>query len=312
MKAIVEKASRPSWAAHDEAPRTTLVIPCYNEEARLRPDAFAAFFQTCPAHLTFVDDGSKDRTVEVLQTICARFPQCASLIQLPQNAGKAEAVRQGVLAALDAGASFVGFWDADLATPLDSFHLFLAEFDNRPDLEMVMGARVSMLGRAIERRPVRHYAGRCFATIVSMILELPVYDTQCGAKLFRNTPTVRSAFDTPFLSHWIFDVEVLARLTLQLLRTGGPSPDLCIRELPLPAWKDVEGSKIGPRDAGRVAADLWRIRRWLERAKAAVRAHSRADQLRRTIDSRAPAFEQVGMNTAPRPGTTDSLPHRSS
>jgi dolichyl-phosphate beta-glucosyltransferase len=253
-------------------PRATLVIPCYNEEKRLRPDAFACFFHGRPGvNVLFVDDGSRDGTGDVLRGICAKFPDRASLLPLIRNVGKAEAVRQGLLRAFCTTTSFVGFWDADLATPLESVDLFLAEFDHRPHLEIVMGARVLMLGRAIERRPLRHYAGRGFATIVSVMLRLPVYDTQCGAKLFRATTSLQRIFASPFLSRWVFDVEILARLTIDRLQTGGPGPNACVSELPLPVWKDVRGSKIRPSDVFRVARDLWGIHRWLRRARATVR-----------------------------------------
>jgi dolichyl-phosphate beta-glucosyltransferase len=259
-----------SGAARAMAAQVALVVPCYNDEVRLRPEVFGSFFRECPARLMFVDDGSVDGTGEVLRSICQQFPRQASLLRLPQNVGKAEAVRTGVVEALDSGASFVGFWDADLATPLDSLMLFLAEFQHRPYLEMVFGSRVLMLGHTIERHSLRHYTGRGIATLVSAILKLPVYDTQCGAKLFRATTTLRSIFATPFLSRWVFDVEILARLIVEQLRTGGPPPEVCVKELPLPTWRDVKGSKIRPRDAASALTDLWRIHRWLRRARAAA------------------------------------------
>ena len=245
-----------------------LVVPCYNEETRLLPAVFMEFLgNSTVADMLFVDDGSRDRTADVLRGICAAFPRKASLLQLPRNAGKAEAVRQGVLAALESDSPFVGFWDADLATPLESVALFLEEFDKHPHLEMVIGARVRLLGRTIDRRAVRHYAGRVFATAVSLMLRLPVYDTQCGAKLFRATPALRKIFGEPFLSRWIFDVEILARLSIERQRTGGTPPEACVAELPLPVWRDVKGSKIQPGDLLRVARDLWLIHRWLRHAR---------------------------------------------
>jgi glycosyltransferase involved in cell wall biosynthesis len=237
-----------------------LVVPCYNEEQRLPVDAFARFLAgEGNTELLFVDDGSRDRTAAVIESLCARFPARASLLRLPSNRGKGEAVRHGILAALERAPDFVGFWDADLATPLDELPAFLDEFARRPELEMVLGSRVLMLGRHIERHAFRHYVGRVFATIVSWILRLPTYDTQCGAKLFRTTPTLSRILAEPFASRWVFDVEILARLSLERAKSGGARVSRCVSELPLHAWRDVPGSKIGPSDLFSVARDLWRI-----------------------------------------------------
>jgi dolichyl-phosphate beta-glucosyltransferase len=139
---------------------------------------------------------------------------------------------------------YVGFWDADLATPLDALPLCEEVLRDRPVVEIVLGARVTLLGRDIRRRPLRHYLGRTFAMAVVLTLGLKVYDSQCGAKLCRASNTVRVLFDTPFLSRWIFDVEILARFK-RLRQTGVPTTvEQSIYELALPVWHDVPGSKL--------------------------------------------------------------------
>jgi len=131
--------------------------------------------------------------------------------------------------------------------------------DERPEREMVFGARIKLLGRRVERKVARHYFGRVFATVVSLMLRLPIYDTQCGAKLFRVTPDLKTLFDTPFLSRWVFDVEIIARLTAAHGWDGPRSAENVIYEYPLTQWVDVHGSKLRAIDFVKAIYDLSRI-----------------------------------------------------
>jgi hypothetical protein len=167
------------------------------------------------------------------------------------------AVRSGVAAALAGACDFVGYWDSDLSTPLDAVRAFIAVADANPRLEVVIGSRVKLLGRRIQRHAWRHYIGRVFATGASLALGLPVYDTQCGAKLFRAGDLARRVFEAPFRSAWVFDVEILARY---IAAVGREEAEARIYELPLEAWSDVPGSKVKAWHAGRAAWDLLLIR----------------------------------------------------
>lgn len=237
----------------------TIVVPCYNEAARLQTADFRRYLDTSPGiSMLFVNDGSKDRTLDVLRELERDAPRVRVLDKRP-NGGKAEAVRDGMLLALnDPNVQFVGFWDADLATPLDAIGDLLDVLANDPDLEMIFGSRVKLLGRDVQRRMVRHYLGRVFATITSVVLQLPVYDTQCGAKIFRATPDLRRVLQDPFRSRWIFDVELIARF-LQLYSAAGTSVEGRIYEFPLHCWRDVPGSKLRAGDFARAILDLWDI-----------------------------------------------------
>jgi len=228
--------------------RVTVVIPCYNEEKRLDVAAFRDFRG---ASFLFVNDGSTDGTLQLLRS--SGF----DVLNLERNSGKAEAVRRGIVQAMES-ADVVGFWDADLATPLDEITGFIDILTQRPATEMVLGARVRLLGRDIQRHASRHYFGRVGATLISQTLGLAVYDTQCGAKLFRVNDTMRQIFATPFLSRWIFDVEIIARF-LQL--RGRADVVRGIYELPIKTWHDVAGSKVKGRDFIRALRDLSKIRR---------------------------------------------------
>lgn len=235
----------------------TIVIPCFNEAERFDAEAFGAF-NAMPVRFLLVDDGSTDATGEVLARLAATDPDRFDVITLEQNQGKAEAVRRGMLAALADGSDYVGFFDADLSTGLDEIPRLVEVLERRPGLSAVFGARVRMLGRSIERSLIRHWSGRVFATFAALMLRLPAYDTQCGAKVFRATPEVTEAFTEPFLSRWVFDVELLARL---IGSTPGRNPEDVVVEQPLVAWRDVRGSKVKFRHGVRSLFELVRIRR---------------------------------------------------
>lgn len=291
-----------------------IVVPCYNEAARLRVADFVAFARDpeTRARLLFVNDGSSDGTLEVLHKARRACPERIDVLSLPSNVGKAEAVRLGMRRACgeDAAAgtsgrsnqnqpppSFVGFWDADLATPLDHVRLFRGVFSDRPETDMVFGARVGLLGRDIRRSKRRHYVGRVFATLASLALSMPVYDTQCGAKLFRVDGDLRAALSDPFDTRWVFDCELIGRYA-SLRRARGAGDDAnggasaarknaptrktkttnrasvlggvakkpfgrfadSIYEYPLHRWEDVAGSKVRPSDVVKMAWGLARLR----------------------------------------------------
>jgi glycosyltransferase involved in cell wall biosynthesis len=241
------------------------VIPCYDEAARLPAARYKDFLREHPEiSFVFVDDGSRDATLALLRSIERVAPERVSLLALAENVGKAEAVRRGILRALGDEVEYVGFWDADLAAPLAAIPEFLDLLAARRELEVAIGARVVLLGRRIERRALRHYLGRVAATLISLALGLRVYDTQCGAKLFRAGPTARELFAEPFVARWAFDVEILARLVRARRGRDLPPPEAVVCEVPLAQWTDVAGSKIRPRDYLRAGLDLLRIwRRYL-------------------------------------------------
>lgn len=236
--------------------KVCIVIPCFNEEHRLQRAAFLSFLDAHPwATLCFVDDGSTDRTAAVVEEMRRERAGRILLHVLSRNAGKAEAVRQGVLFAVSAGDwPFIGYFDADLSTPLAEVDRLLAVLEANPALWLALGARVKRLGSVIERRAVRHVLGRVFATFASIILRLPVYDSQCGAKLFRRE-LVERCFATPFMTRWLFDLEILARLR------NAPGVDVTrvAYEVPLGQWVEVGGSKLRLGEMVGVPLELWRL-----------------------------------------------------
>ena len=233
----------------------TFVVPCYNEETRLDLARFSELARG--AHLIFVDDGSTDGTRAVLDVFAKDHRDAVEVMSLEKNCGKAEAVRRGMLFAAERGDRIVGFADADLATPPREI-LRVGRTIDEKKVQAVLGARVALIGKHIERNPARHYIGRVFATIATKIIRAPFYDTQCGAKAFLNTPSLRAALAEPFLTRWIFDLEIIGRLLIG--SDSAPAvPISAFFELPLEEWVDVRGSKIGLDMAARVWVDLGRI-----------------------------------------------------
>jgi dolichyl-phosphate beta-glucosyltransferase len=232
-----------------------VVIPCYNEAERLDPELVLALLDDPEAQVVLVDDGSRDSTAELLERICRRAPQGrARSLLLEQNRGKAEAVRAGLLAALELGDEVVGYADADFATPPEELLHLRDELEASGAL-VALGARIARLGVDIERKTSRHYLGRVFATGASLVLGLAVYDTQCGAKLFRDTPALRHALSRPFSSRWSFDVELLGRLGAGGAGVAPIVPEQMI-EVPLRTWIDVGGSKLSLTGSLRAGLDL--------------------------------------------------------
>ena len=131
-----------------------------------------------------------------------------SVLHLSSNHGKAGAVRAGILQ--EPVSDLVGFWDADLATPLREVDRLREVLLHSPDLECVAGIRVMRLGARIERSLSRHVFSRLCVTVASVLLRLHAYDTQCGAKLFRRN-VVQSLFADDFVSPWFFDLELYVR-----------------------------------------------------------------------------------------------------
>ncbi|QDT29035.1 Poly-beta-1,6-N-acetyl-D-glucosamine synthase [Gimesia panareensis] len=264
-----------------------IVIPCYNEEKRLEVLQFRKYVLQNPQHsFLFVNDGSSDRTALILDDLKDSNPDRFDVLHLTHNQGKAEAVRQGMQQALHAGVDFAGFWDADLATPLEMIPQFAAQLEQMPERSMVLGARVKLLGRQIERQQLRHYLGRIFATAASIVLQLPIYDTQCGAKLFRVNRENQCLFSTRFLTNWIFDVELLARARQLERFFDCPRLEDTVYELPLTCWKDVAGSKVKPHDFVKAFFELcsiyWRyLRPSLKLPYTQLPEHASAEETRK-------------------------------
>ena len=244
----------------DNMQKTAVIIPCYNEALRLKESEFIEFIQkNKEVYFIFVNDGSRDNTLSIIHNICNINTKRMLAINLEKNNGKAEAVRQGFLKAMEMRFDNIGYWDADLSTPLYFINKF-CKLMKTGRISLVMGARVKLLGRRIRRKAYRHYMGRIFATFVSLIIGIPVYDTQCGAKIFKNNPDLQKVFSIPFTVKWIFDIEILIRLIIikSTYHSSHSLETLCL-EYPLEEWSHIHGSKLKPVDFIISLIELFRI-----------------------------------------------------
>jgi dolichyl-phosphate beta-glucosyltransferase len=260
--------------------RVCLVVPCYNEAQRLEDASWHTLVRCGQVRLIFVDDGSSDHTPLRLANLVRALPRGrARALVLPRHVGRGEAVRQGLIEALSMGYRWVGYTDADTATPVSEIlRLVRCVLPDAPDV--VLGARVRRLGARVHRTPWRLLLGRLFAWGASWSLACDVYDTQCPAKFFRPSEALRHALGEPFTAPWVFDTELLARLLYPAApnKVGLALDDFL--EVPLQAWRDVEGSKLTWMDGARAGADLMRIA-WGLRRRASATLRPRHDIFRR-------------------------------
>jgi len=243
-------------------PIIEIVVPCYNEAERLDGDRFLAWLSAHPHYrLCFVNDGSTDATLSCLKALAEVNPARVRVHDLGSNSGKGEAVRHGLLAVLGANkATYMGYFDADQSTPLTELPRLVQVLETRPQCLMALGSRVLLMGYDIQRKAWRHYLGRLYATLSSHVLDLPIYDTQCGAKVMRVCPEWRRLLGSPFLTRWVFDVELISRM-VRFEREMRPhiDPRKLLVEVPVCRWVDVRGSKVTAFDGVVALADLSRL-----------------------------------------------------
>lgn len=219
-----------------------LIVPCFNEEKRLQLQEFISFDQ---ADFLFADDGSTDKTFELIQS--AQDNKHIFSFQSKKNLGKSHIIQAAFKDfKLKSNYDLIGYWDADLAAPLEEITTLLnCLLDN----DVVYGSRKPTLSSTIKRRRIRHYPGRVFAFIIRRLFKIKFYDTQCGAKIFKKE-AFETAFEKPLLTNWIFDVEILLRLK-----------DKKIIECPLGQWIHVSGNKVNIiKDLPGVIKDLIRLK----------------------------------------------------
>ncbi|MEK6153191.1 glycosyltransferase [Flavobacteriaceae bacterium 3-367] len=237
--------------------KLTIVVPCFNEYYRLPVADFSAFLNQHPqVALCFVNDASTDKTLQRLHTLQNDFPHQVVVLNNEKNLGKAESVRKGVLEGnAKTQSPVLAYLDADLATSLEECYALNSYLVDGK--EFVFASRILKIGSVVERKFSRFLFGRVIATFISNILDLKVYDTQCGCKVFKASLS-QILFERPFISKWLFDVELFSRL---LVAYGKPVALAKMEEIPVRQWIDQGDSKVKLAYFFRLWYDLFLIRR---------------------------------------------------
>lgn len=217
-----------------------IVIPAYNEAKSLQKEVFVSFLKTNrEVSICFVNDGSTDTTLTLLQEIAAELPSQISVYNCKQNLGKAGATLAGMqYCEQNFNYIKIAYLDADLATSLEECVRLSEEL--KDEITFTFGSRMKRLDSVIERSTFRFFTGRIIATFISKILKLGVYDTQCGAKVFAKD-LASKVFQQDFISKWLFDVEIFFRILTIYKR---PVAIHKIKEVPLNKWVDQGDSKV--------------------------------------------------------------------
>ncbi len=233
-----------------------VVIPCYNEAERLSSTEFKDFaHRNLGYHLCFVNDGSTDNTLAVLEELKSGNEENISIYDCVQNGGKAEAVRQGMLhLEKDSQLDYIGFLDADLSTDFRDFDDLVQTLENS-EYKIVSGSRMSRMGADITKESARKIISMTINLIIRTILKMPFNDTQCGAKIMKRD-IVKMLFTKPFITKWLFDVELFMRMRKHY---GKQEVKKFICEQPLKRWIHADGSKLSMKDSIKIVGQLAKI-----------------------------------------------------
>lgn len=219
-----------------------IIVPCYNEEQRFPYHSFLLFAKTNPAVLLcFVNDGSKDKTLAVLKGIQKECPNNICVFDCKKNGGKAEAVRQGMIYIYQHfDVIMLGFLDADLATTPQEWLQMAKYKEQHEQFGAIVGSRIQRLGATINRDDSRSLFSSIIKRFIRIILKTPFQDTQCGAKIFERN-LVPFLFTQPFMTPWLFDVEIFLRLQKKF---GKTTLQKGVLEFPLMNWTEVGDSRL--------------------------------------------------------------------
>lgn len=235
--------------------RLVLIVPAYNEEHRLGDGSYFRQIQEQGSiRFIFVNDGSTDQTASLLKNLCHQVN--GRVIDLEQNSGKAEAIRQGLLISLDEDSfEYVGFLDCDRAFSVDSVSDFIKKakivLSTEKSIDAVISSRIKLSGREVLRKASRHYISRILITLIGFSVPNLPYDSQSGLKIFRKTTQLEDALSRPFSTKWFFDIELF-------IRTNWLEENR-VWEEPVISWVDIDGSHLNWKKFPGLLREIWKI-----------------------------------------------------
>lgn len=230
-------------------PTYSIVIPAYNESARLSAtlEKVLAYVHAegWDAEVIVVNDGSRDNTADIVRAFSAKDP-ALRLVENPGNRGKGYSVRNGML---KARGRVVLFSDADLSSPIEEAPKLFQALDDGADI--AIGSRWLRAETQTQRQPLyRQLFGRIFNLILRLTLGLQFKDTQCGFKAFKQ-PAAQAIFPLQKIERWGFDPEILFLARKFRFK---------VQEVPV-AWGHSGGTRINPLvDGSRMFMEMLRIR----------------------------------------------------
>jgi glycosyltransferase involved in cell wall biosynthesis len=231
--------------------KIAIVIPCYNEEERLKKSSILELIENeLDVHVFLCDDGSSDKTLEIITELSANYPKI-NVIHFEENEGKAHTIYKSFQKVIQTEAyTHFGFLDADFSTESDEFLEMYRKLLSS-DKKYIFASRILTLNTEIKRKTYRHIIGRIIITFINLFFHLGIYDTQCGAKIF-SREILNEFINERFKTNWLFDIEIFIRLSKKnLLNTG--------IEHPLKKWRDVNGSKIKKIDFLFILKDIFKL-----------------------------------------------------
>lgn len=212
--------------------KIAIFFPCYNEEKRIKIEIFNNIIENNPdIYFYFINDGSTDNTDIILDEI-TRNKSNAFKVSFSENSGKGHALRRAIFTVDFQLHDYVGFLDVDLEIPFE-------QMENVRNHLLKTNYEVAISTRKFKNNLIKSYRSLTSLIMVvianSLIRTRPTFiDTQCGCKLFKAS-IVETCFKEPFISGWLFDIEIILRL-----RNEFKNPRRVLCEVPLPKLNRIE------------------------------------------------------------------------